>query len=212
MKLYIGNKKYSSWSLRPWLALKVRNIPFEEVLVPFDMEAGNPEFRKFSPTGKVPCLLDGDLTVWESLAILEYVADKHPEAHLWPAGIAERAIARAVAHEMHGGFGALRNSCPMNMSREPSPIDVPAAVHADAARIEQLWSECLQKSGGPFLFGEFTNVDAMYAPVVNRLEIYCLGASDAVQQYSNAMKSLEAWKEWEQAGRAETWYVAEDEV
>jgi glutathione S-transferase len=113
---------------------------------------------------------------------------------------------------MHGGFGALRNSCPMNMSREPSPIDVPAAVHADVARIEQLWSECLEKSGGPFLFGDFTNADAMFAPVVNRLEIYCLVASDAVQQYSNAMKSLEAWKEWEQAGRAETWYVAEDEV
>lgn len=212
MKLYIGNKKYSSWSLRPWIGLKAKGISFDEVLVPFDMAAGNPGFRKFSPTGKVPCLVDGDLTVWESLAILEYAADKFPDAGLWPEDIKARATARAVSHEMHGGFGALRNECPMNMARDPNPLEVSDAVRKDVSRIEALWDECLENHDGPFLFGEFSIADAMFAPVVNRLQIYCLSESDAVQQYTQAMQALPAWKEWDEAGRAEAWYVEEDEV
>jgi len=172
VKLYIGNKNYSSWSLRPWLALKVVGIPFEEVLVPFEMAAGNPKFKTFSPTGKVPCLVNEDVTVWESLAILEYAADLHPDKNLWPTDLAVRAHARAVSHEMHGGFSDLRNECPMNMRREHAAIDVSPGVRRDVSRIETLWDACLQKSGGPFLYGDFCNADAMFAPVVNRLQIY----------------------------------------
>jgi len=212
MKLYIGNKKYSSWSLRPWIALKVKNIEFEENLVPFDMAAGNPTFKTFSPTGKVPCLVDGDLTVWESLAILEYVADKYSDAGFWPQDIKMRALARAVSHEMHGGFSGLRNECPMNMARPHKALEVSDQTRKDVKRIEQLWDECLQRSGGPFLFGEFTNADAMFAPVVNRLQIYCLSNADSVVHYTKAMQSLPAWQEWDEAGRAEAWIVDEDEA
>ncbi|MEM7069815.1 MAG: glutathione S-transferase family protein [Pseudomonadota bacterium] len=212
MKLYIGNKNYSSWSFRPWLGLKAKRIPFEEVLVPFDMPAGNPKFREFSPTGKVPCLVDGEVTVWESLAIMEYAADKFPEANLWPADLEERAVARAISHEMHGGFGDLRNECPMNLRREHKPLPVSDGVKKDVARIEEIWAQCIEKSGGPFLFGEFSIADAMFAPVINRLEVYCLSNADVVKKYSKAMKSLPAWQEWEEAGVAEPWIVDEDEA
>ena len=212
MKLYIGNKKYSSWSFRPWIGLRAKAIAFEEILVPFDMAAGNPEFKTFSPTGKVPCLVDDDLTVWESLAILEYASEKYPEAGLWPSDGKARAKARAISCEMLGGFSGLRNECPMNMAREPKPLSVSDVAKKDVSRIETLWSECLEKSGGPFLFGDFTIADAMFAPVVNRLEIYCLSEHAAVLDYSKALKGMKAWQEWEEAGRAEPWYVAEDEV
>lgn len=212
MKLYIGNKNYSSWSLRPWIGLTTAGVEFEEILVPFEMAAGNPKFKEFSPTGKVPCLVDDDLTLWESLAILEYAADKHPEKRLWPEQLKHRAIARAISHEMHGGFGALRHECPMNMRREHAPIKVSDGVLKDVARIEELWDDCLQKSGGPFLFGAFGIADAMYAPVVNRLQIYCLSKADCVQRYTNSMEALPAWQEWDKAGRAEPWIVDEDEA
>lgn len=212
MKLYIANKKYSSWSFRPWIGMKAKGIGFEEVLVPFDMPAGNPEFRGFSPTGKVPCLVDDDVTVWESLAILEYAADKHPDKGLWPEDVSVRARARAVSHEMHGGFGGLRNECPMNMARAHRVLDVSEQVHKDVKRVEEIWGDCLQKSGGPFLFGDFSNADAMYAPVVNRLEVYCLSEADPVRHYTKAMQALPAWKEWERAGKAEPWIVEEDEA
>jgi len=162
--------------------------------------------------GKVPVLVDGDLVVWESLAILEYLAERFPEARLWPEDIAARARARSMAHEMHGGFGALRSECPMNMAREVRPIAVSDGVRRDVARIEQLWSEALAASNGPFLFGDFTNADAMFAPVVNRLEIYALSTHEAVSRYSAAMKALPAWTEWEAAGRAEPWIVEADEA
>ncbi|MEO0329633.1 MAG: glutathione S-transferase family protein [Pseudomonadota bacterium] len=212
MKLYIGNKNYSSWSLRPWIALRQASIEFEEVLVPFEDEIGNPKFKTFSPTGKVPCLQDGDLTVWESLAILEYLADRFPDSCLWPEDISARALARCVANEMHGGFTALRNECPMNMRRDHYEIAVSDGVRNDVARIEKLWDECLQKSGGPFLFGAFTNADAMFAPVVNRLEVYCLSQNETVKTYSNAVKALPSWQEWETAGINEPWIVDADEA
>lgn len=212
MKLVIGNKKYSSWSLRPWIAMRVKGIAFEEQLIPFDDEAGNPAIKAATPAGKVPVLIDGDLVVWESLAILEYVADRFPAAGLWPENIATRATARAVAHEMHGGFGPLRSECPMNMARAVRAIAVSEGVRRDVARIERLWSEALDASGGPFLFGDFTNADAMFAPVVNRLEIYALSDHEAVARYSAAMKALPAWAEWEAAGRAEPWIVEADEA
>ncbi len=210
MKLYIGNRKYSSWSFRPWLAMKVAGIAFEEELIRFDFPAGNPAIRAVSPSGRVPVLHDGDLVIWESLAIMEYAAEIAPS--LWPADRTTRARARAVAHEMHGGFGALRNECPMNMGRAPGAIGVSDAVRADVVRIEAIWTECLVRSGGPFLFGTFTNADAMFAPVVNRLEIYALSDHEAVRRYSETMKALPEWQEWETAARAEPWIVAEDEV
>ncbi|MEM9330194.1 MAG: glutathione S-transferase family protein [Pseudomonadota bacterium] len=212
MKLFIGNKNYSSWSFRPWLGMKMQDIAFEEVLIPFEDEIGNPKFKEFSPTGKVPCLTDGDLTVWESLAILEYVADKFPQKEFWPHDIQKRAVARAVAHEMHGGFSALRSECPMNMRRKHEAIQVSESVRKDVSRIEELWDQCLQMSGGPFLFGSFTNADAMFAPVVNRLEIYVLSKADSVLRYTESMKGLTHWIEWDKAGRQEPWIVDADEA
>ena len=176
------------------------------------MANGNPEFAAFSPTNKVPVLQDGDLTVWESLAILEYLADRHPSAGLWPGSTADRALARSVASEMHTGFLALRNECPMNMRRIHKSIDVSDEVHRDVSRITKIWRDCLERSGGPFLFGGFTNADAMFGPVVNRLAIYCLSDDPVVQSYSETMTWLPEWKEWQEAGRAEPWIVEEDEA
>ncbi|RME14373.1 MAG: glutathione S-transferase family protein [Alphaproteobacteria bacterium] len=212
MKLVIGNKRYSSWSFRPWLAMRASGISFDEELIPFDDEAGNPAIKAATPAGRVPVLVDGGLVVWDSLAILEYLAERFPEAGLWPDDAARRATARAMSAEMHSSFDALRNECPMNMARPVRPIAVSEAVHADVARIETLWDEALSASGGPFLMGKFGNVDAMFAPVVNRLEIYALSTHDAVGRYTAAMKALPAWAEWEAAGRAEPWIVEHEEV
>ena len=212
LHLFIGNKNYSSWSLRPWIALSVKAIPFEEHLVPFDFGNGNRAFANFSPTGKVPVLHDGDLVVWESLAILEYLADRFPEAGLWPENGKDRAIARAISAEMHSGFQALRSACPMNMRRTPAPLDIDGAVRADVARIEAIWTEALATSGGPFLFGSFSNADAMFAPVVNRFKVYELASRDSTLGYMDRVQALPAWRSWEDAGRAEPWIVPEDEV
>lgn len=212
MRLYIGNKNYSSWSLRPWIAMKAKGVAFDEVLIPFDDAGGNRKFREFSPTGKVPVLVDGDLTVWESLAILEYLHDKYPRWGFWPADDAARAMARSVATEMHGGFAALRNACPMNMRRSVRAIQINDGVRKDVSRMETLWQDCLDRFGGPFLFGEFSNADAMFAPVVNRMEKYALSSHAAVKTYSRAMKGSAAWQEWESAALAETWIVPADEA
>ena len=212
MKLFIGNKKYSSWSFRPWIALKQKSIPFEEVLVPFNMAEGNPEFQAFAPHGKVPTLLDGKTRVWESLAIMEYIADKFPDAGLWPENVAERAKARAVSCEMLSGFTGIRGSFPMNMARDPKPHDINTRVQKDLKRITQIWSECLAASNGPFLFGAFTIADAMFAPVVSRIHTYQLSRDENVAAYSKTMRALPAYQEWEDAGKAEPWYVAEDEI
>ncbi|WP_305987116.1 glutathione S-transferase family protein [Roseibium sp. MMSF_3544] len=211
-ELFIGNKNYSSWSLRPWIALRQKEIPFTETLVPFDFENGNPKFRDFSPSMKVPVLKDGDLTVWDSLAILEYAADRFPEKGLWPEEISARARARAVSAEMHSGFAALRNACPMNMRRPVEVLGVDDTVTADVNRILDVWTECLERSGGPFLFGDFTIADAMYAPVVSRFATYTLSESPVFQQYAAALTGTGAWQEWEKEALKETWYVAEDEI
>lgn len=192
--------------------MRVMGVAFEEELIPFDDEASNPLFKKISPNGKVPALHDGQLVISESLAILEYLADRFPEKNFWPSDIHDRARARAVASEMHGGFGFLRNECPMNMRREIRAIDVSEGVRGDVARIEAMWDDCLQHSGGPFLFGALSNADAMFAPVVNRLEIYALSSSPVVEAYSKTIKALPAWQEWQQAGKAEEWIVPADEA
>lgn len=210
--LYIGNKNYSSWSFRPWIALEGCGVPFEERLIPFDFPAGNPRFHEISPTGRVPILYHGDVRVWESLAIIEYAAELFPEAGLWPADRADRAVARSVSMEMLSGFRALRSACPMNMRREIRPIELPKGVMDDVARIEAIWAQLLERSGGPFLFGAFSAADAMFAPVVNRFEIYNLVGNEQTLCYMKAMKGHPAWEKWREAALAEPWIVDEDEA
>jgi len=212
LTLYIGNKNYSSWSLRPWIAMTAAGIPFEEVLVPFDFPAGNPRFREFSPTGQVPVLQHGDVRVWQSLAIIEYVAELFPEAGIWPKERGKRAVARAVSMEMLAGFGALRNACPMNIRRPKGKIALADGVMADVARIETIWRDLRAHSGGPFLFGGFSGADAMFAPVVSRFDVYDLVSAGDTLSYIAAVKAHPAWKKWEEAARAEPWIVEEDEV
>jgi len=210
--LHIGNKNYSSWSFRPWIALEAAGIPFTDHVVPFDFPAGNPAFRGLSPTGRVPVLHHGDMRVWESLAIIEYVADLFPGAGIWPEDIAARAAARAISMEMLAGFRALRGACPMNIRRPRREIDLPEGVTDDVARIEAIWKEALARSGGPFLFGAFSAADAMYAPVVNRFETYGLTRDETALAYMERMKAHPAWRKWEAAALAEPWVVPEDEA
>ncbi|MFK7913818.1 MAG: glutathione S-transferase family protein [Pseudomonadales bacterium] len=216
LTLIIANQNYSSWSLRPWLLMKVKDIPFDCELRPFDEANNMRDFFEFSPTGKVPVLIHEAQTLWESLAIMEYLAELYPDRDLWPQARSARATARALASEMHAGFPGLRGHCPMNMRRAPAPLslggEAQAQVAKDVARIERIWDEQLQQSGGPFLFGAFGSVDAMFAPVVNRLAIYELSRHEAVARYSAAMTQLPAWQEWESAGKAEPWIVAMDEA
>ena len=212
LTLVIGNKNYSSWSLRPWIAMKTFGIAFRETLIPFDFEGGNTEIKAVSASGKVPMLIDGDIKVWESLAILEYLAERFPEHNVWPADAASRAEARSVASEMATGFFALRGQCPFNLHRKPSPLPADAGRAADVARINAIWSSLLEKSGGPFLFGGFSAADAMFAPVVGRFRSYALTPSPIAARYMEAMTALPAWKEWEAAALAETWIVAASEI
>ncbi|KOF14665.1 glutathione S-transferase [Ensifer adhaerens] len=212
LTLYVGNKNYSSWSLRPWLALEASGIAFEDVVIPFDFAAGNPRIREISPTGRVPLLVHGDVRIWESLAIIEYVAELFPEAGLWPAEQQDRARARSYACEMLSGFRALRSACPMNIRRQKQALEVADDVRADVARIETIWAEALVRSGGPFLFGSFTAADAMYAPVVNRFDVYNLVSDPVTLGYMERVKAHPAFRKWEAAARAEPWIVAEDEV
>ncbi|WP_417684399.1 glutathione S-transferase family protein [Roseibium sp.] len=212
LELVIGNKNYSSWSLRPWIAMTQAGIPFTETVIPFDFANGNMEIRKVSPSAKVPLLKAGDLLVWESLAILEYIAERFPEAGLWPAEAGARARARSVSTEMASGFSALRAECPMNMRRTPSSIAMSEAAQADVARIVDIWRDCLSRSGGPFLFGSFSIADAMYAPVVSRFETYQLTGNLDALAYMARVTALPAWKAWRQAGDAEPWVVAASEI
>ncbi len=210
--LYIANKNYSSWSFRPWIAMRAAGIDFEEVLTPFNDDGGNPKFREFSPTGRVPVLHHGSLQVWESLAIIEYVAELYPDAGLWPYDPADRAMARSISMEMLSGFRALRNACPMNMRREKRAIDLPPEVMTDVARIAQIWKTMRDRSEGPFLFGAFCAADAMFAPVVNRLDVYDIDVDAQTRAYMDAVQAHPAWIAWRDAALAETWIVPADEA
>ena len=214
LKLIIGNKKYSSWSFRPWIALRVAGIAFDEQVIPFESDAFKREVGAASGTGKVPVLIDGDIRIWESLAILEYLAEKFPAAGLWPKDVAARAHARVVANEMHAGFQALRNHLPMNVARIVIKRDLPPPVVANVKRIEALWADCRARFGkaGPFLFGSFGNADAMYAPVVSRFHTYAVDVKPETRAYMNAVMALPAWQQWVAAGIKEPWLFADDEV
>jgi glutathione S-transferase len=214
LKLIIGNKKYSSWSLRPWIAMSVARIPFEERVIPFESDEFKRQVGDVSGTGKVPVLIDGDIRIWESLAILEYLAEKFPNAGLWPKDIAARAHARAVANEMHAGFQALRNHLPTNFARRVIKRNLTPPVMADVKRIEALWADCRVRFGksGPFLFGAFGNADAMYAPVVSRFHTYDVDVGPDTRTYMNAIMALSAWRQWTAAGIKEPWLFEADEV
>jgi glutathione S-transferase len=216
MKLVIGNKNYSSWSFRPWIAMTALGIPFEEILIPFGTPLGNPDFKArlaaYTPTGLVPVLIDGDVHVWETLAIMEYLAEKCPDKQLWPADRQARAHARAIASEMHAGFSALRGECPMNIRRPVRERAISDAAQANVNRIDEIWSGCRAKYGGPFLFGAFCAADAMYAPVVARLNTYRIIVGREARAYMDAMMALPAWGEWREGALAESWIVPEDEA
>jgi glutathione S-transferase len=212
--LLIGNKNYSSWSLRPWIAMKVAGIPFEERLVPLNADDFKERVADVSATGKVPALADGDTHVWESLAILEYLAERFPRARLWPDPAPARAHARAIAAEMHAGFAALRRHYPMNVRRPIKPRDPTAEAQDDIRRIDALWTDCRKRfgDGGPFLFGAFGAADAMYAPVVSRFQTYAIAPGPQARAYMDAMLSLPAWTEWRTAAEKEPWVLPHDEV
>ncbi|MFL9667083.1 glutathione S-transferase family protein [Variovorax sp. AB1(2024)] len=211
-KLYIGNKNYSSWSMRPWVLMKQAGIPFEEVMVRFDSFEADSKFKSaiaaINPVAKVPVLVDGDLVVWDTLAIAEYLAETFPEKQLWPRDAADRARARSVCAEMHSGFGGLRGHCGMNL--EASLPEVGArlmkeepTVASDLARIVQMWSGLLDAHGGPMLFGEFGIADAYFAPVGTRIKTYGLPVPPHITAYIERVQALPGVKAWIDGGLAE---------
>jgi glutathione S-transferase len=213
LTLILGNKNYSSWSLRPWLAMKVSGIAFEEKVIPLYEPGSREQVLKYSPTARVPVLIDGDQHIWESLAILEHLAEKFSKAGLWPADARARSHARAVAAEMHAGFQPLRRNCPMNLWLPPKQRPQPDEVIGNVRRIDALWSDCRARFGkdGPFLFGAFGAADAMYAPVVARLHSYCLEVGPVSHAYMDAVMALPAWSEWRAAALKEPWVMKGNE-
>lgn len=212
--LIVANKNYSSWSLRPWIAMRVAGIEFTEEVIPLDQPDTKARIAAHSAAGRVPVLRHGDIVVWESLAILEYLAETWPDAGLWPSDRAACAMARSVASEMHAGFLALRARCPMNMRRKRAAIELSPQVEADVRRIEEIWASCRKAhpAEGPFLFGRFTAADAMFAPVVNRFDVYAIPVSRGSRDYMEAVMALPAWQAWKAAGEAETWVIPADEA
>ena len=211
--LVIANKLYSSWSMRPWLLLKQLGIAFDEIVIPLDMPTTKAEVLKHSPAGKVPILIDGAITVWETIAIMEYAGEAYG-APVWPQDRAARAMARSIAAEMHAGFQALRSACPMNLGKKFGRRERGEAVAQNVARFEEIVRQARGPfgQGGPFLFGSFSAADAMYAPLVTRLETYSIPVSAETRAYMDAVLSLPSFREWLDAALKETWIVPEDEV
>jgi glutathione S-transferase len=215
LTLVIGNKNYSSWSMRPWLMLKGAGLPFAEVSIPLYTGAADKQrILDYSPSGKVPILVDDAVTIWDSLAILEYLADRFPQAGVWPADRAARALARSVSSEMHSGFMALRGECPMNIHRPVRASTLSADAKANAERIDEIWSDCRRHhgNGGPFLFGRFSAADAMFAPVVHRLLTYAVDVSAEARDYMGSMTAFAPFKEWTNAALKETLLIEKFEV
>ncbi len=211
--LIIGNKNYSSWSLRPWIALRATGIAFTEQKLGFFTEEFSRRVSAVSPAGLVPVLLDGDFAVWDSLAICEYLAERHPEARLWPQDPKARARARSLAAQMHSGFGAMRQALPMNVEARLPGIDLPEAAQQDISRLQAIWHDTRAEfgQGGPFLFGAFSIADAFFAPVVSRFNTYGIAAAGSVRDYMDAVLALPAMQEWTRDALAEATFVPEDE-
>ena len=216
--LVIGNKTYSSWSLRPWLVMSFFKIPFEEIIIPLDLPDTKENIQKYSKAGQVPVLVDngGDdrIIVWESLAIIDYMADIYPEIAIWPKDKDKRAHARSMAAEMHGGFLPIRKACPMNLSKKFQQKDRGEDVAKDVARITQLINEARSKFGdnGEFLYGEFSATDAMYAPVVTRLNTYSIAVDDVTRKYMDVIQAMPEFNQWRDAAMDEPWVLGEDEI
>ncbi len=209
--LYIGNKNYSSWSLRPWALLRELNIPFTEKLMVFDHGGSWDSFRHFSPTGQVPCLVDGETVVWDSLGISEYLAERHKG--VWPAEGAARAWARCVAAEMHSGFGTLRDRCTMNVGIRVRLNEIPPALARDTARLNELWNEGVNRFGGPFLAGKsFSAVDAFFTAVAFRVQTYDLKLDKNAAAYAARLLALPSLQAWQTAALAETWREPDHEA
>ena len=209
LKLVVANKAYSSWSLRPWILLAHFKIPFEDVTIPLDLPDTRKRILAHAPNGKCPSLHDGPISVWESIAIVDYVAEKYPDKPIWPKTKAARALARSLSAEMHAGFQALRNHCPTNFRRPVKKRELTSEVEADVARIEAAWSGARKDFGkaGPFLFGRFSAADAMFAPVVNRFHVYDVPVKRATRDYMDAIMELPAWKAWINDAEAEPWRI-----
>ena len=220
LKLVIGNKNYSSWSMRSWVLLKQAGIRFEEVMLRFDAFDAASNFKKavavLSPTAKVPVLVDGDLIIWDTLAIAEYLAEKYPDKQLWPAAKAARALARSVCAEMHAGFHALRSHCPMNIEAALPDAGAliwrdQAAVRSDVARLIAMWQDLLKAHGGPLLFGGFTVADAYFAPLCMRLKTYALPVPPAIDAYVARVCALPGVRAWIDGALAEHDFLAFEE-
>jgi len=208
MKLVVGTKSKSSWSLRPYLALAHVGVPFEEQVIDLDRPDTHAEIRKVSPAGLVPILFDGDLMIWDSLAICEYLAELFPDAHLWPEDRAARARARSVSAEMHSGFPSLRRDMPMNVRASLPRRGRTAEALADVVRVLEIWRECRKAAtGGPFLFGRFSIADAMFAPVTMRFVTYGVDLDDVCQAYVDAVQDLPAVRAWRAAAEQEPWSI-----
>jgi len=214
LKLIIGNKNYSSWSLRPWLAMTAFGIPFDEILIPLDAPDFKARVREHSPAGRVPVLVDGEAVVWESIAILEHLAERFPDKPLWPEDPVARGHARSLATEMHGGFAALRAAAPMNLWRPIEPRALPEPALKDVRVLLRRWGETRARfgAGGDFLYGAFSAADAMYAPVATRLRTYAVELDDISAAYVEAVHSHPAFVAWKNAALEETGLLPEDEV
>jgi glutathione S-transferase len=214
LTLVLANKAYSSWSMRPWMLLKHFDIPFDEIVIPMNQPETHAEMLKHAPSGKCPSLHDGTISVWDSLAIIEYLAETYPTFPIWPRGTEARAYARSLSAEMHSGFMALRRECPMNIRRPRRAIKVSEDVRADVVRIDEAFADARTRFGaaGAFLFGDFSAADAMFAPVVNRFDTYDLPVSDTTRAYMAAMKALPAWQQWERDAFAEPWRIGHYEA
>jgi glutathione S-transferase len=214
--LVIANKNYSSWSLRVWMALREFGIPFTETVIALDTPRTARHIAEHTGAGRLPVLHHGRISLWESLAILEYLAEKFPDKALWPRPVAARAMARAVANEMHAGFMALRNACPMNLRRPRKPLAQPLSeeVRSNVRRIETLWKACRKVNGrgGPFLFGRFSIADAMYAPVVTRFDTYALRVSRETRDYMAAVMGTKSFGAWKADALKEKWILPAEEV
>lgn len=210
LKLVIANKAYSTWSQRPWLLLTHFGVAFEEMVIPLDLPDTTSKILEYSPSGRVPVLIDGDVKVWDSLAILEYVAEIRPDLPIWPRDSKARAHARSLSAEMHSGFPALRKHCPGQFLRPVRKIALTSEVEGEVERIEAAWANARASFGanGPFLFGEFSAADAMYAPVVNRFQTYDIPVRAEARAYMGAISELPAWRAWISGAEAEPWRIA----
>jgi glutathione S-transferase len=215
-RLVIGNKNYSSWSMRAWLAMRAAGIDFDEEVIPLDQPETAARIRARNPAGRVPVLIDDDFHIWESLAIVEYLAERHPDRAIWPAEPRARAMARVIASEMHAGFTHLRSAFHMNIRRgaRPHPGGVTPEIAADISRICEIWSGARGEfqTRGPFLYGDFCAADAFFAPVVSRFHTYAVEVGPAERRYMDAVMSHQAFVEWADAARAEPWTIAREEV